>query len=83
MKTIILGNKSDLAHEREVEYHEGLDLAIKKHAFFSEVSAKNGSEIKSSLNLIASKTFNNDLNSKKKSFNLEAKDTRKNCCIVQ
>jgi GTPase SAR1 family protein len=42
---VLVGNKTDLRQQRQVQHHEGLDLARKLGAHFWEVSALNGESI--------------------------------------
>jgi GTPase SAR1 family protein len=44
--TVLVGNKTDLKEQREVQKHEGMELAHKLGAFFWEVSALKGDSIK-------------------------------------
>jgi GTPase SAR1 family protein len=48
VKTILIGNKSDLVDERKVQYLEGKMLADKYCMPFLEVSAKTGDNIQES-----------------------------------
>jgi GTPase KRas len=42
---VIVGNKSDLANERNVSYQEGLELAKKYNTEYIETSAKNNTNV--------------------------------------
>lgn len=49
---VIIGNKSDLTEERQVETHEGQELARKFHCSFMETSAKSGENVKDAFSIV-------------------------------
>ena len=55
---ILLGNKSDLEDQRNVESDEGKNLASRLKCKYIEVSAKTGSNITEALEEIAKETYN-------------------------
>ena len=55
---LIVGNKTDLEHKRQVSYKEGAELAEQYDANFLEVSAKNGTNINKIFDNIVEKINN-------------------------
>lgn len=78
VKTILIGNKSDMAEDRKVPYQEGKSLADRYAMPFLEVSAKTGDNIQESFvtlgREILSSIRNNNLVLRKNSLDLR-KDT--------
>ena len=83
---IIVGNKCDLASEREVTYEEGKEYA-KKHGFnFYETSAKTGENVKTAFDDIFEQLYKLNeeeimgQNAKKNNVSLNKKNKKKKKC---
>ena len=73
---MIVGNKSDLNQYRKVQFDEGKNFADKFNAMFSEVSAKNGSNVALVFEQLAFKIFQVQNNSEKKNSEFFRKNER-------
>ena len=84
-KIILVGNKSDLDHERQVTFQEGADLAEENQIKFIETSAKTGSFIREAflmMGKVISERLKTGQKSEKDAANSKVVVTKKssNCC---
>lgn len=77
---LLLGNKCDLTKNREVTYVEGQSLADKISAYFMEVSALNGTNIKNAFDLITQKVLEQKNRKKEGKINIAQRKKKNNCC---
>ena len=59
MTIVLVGNKKDLASEREVSYEEGLDFAKRNKLIFFETSAKSAENVDETFTHATKIIFNN------------------------
>ena len=89
VKSILIGNKSDLEVKRKIKTEEGKNLAKKNNINFYETSAQNGSNIEKAISDLVKEVINDDNFVKEyesnspsqiseEKFNKENK--KKNCC---
>ena len=90
---ILIGNKTDLNHQRVIDFNEGNKLAEKYHILFCEVSAKLGSNINQAFEQLSSIIINKQI--KEGNFNYDGNNennidlidddfhiqNKKKCCI--
>lgn len=59
MTIILVGNKMDLADQREVSYQEGADFAKRNNLIFFETSAKTSENVDSTFIYATKQIYNN------------------------
>ena len=79
MEGIIVGNKSDLTLEREVDFEKGQNFAFSRNMGFFETSAKNGENIIELFNEVGRRLSQIESHPNTSSANLETQ-SKKSCC---
>lgn len=78
---VLVGNKTDLYHERQIQYFEGYELSERRHMEFFETSAKYDNNIETVFTFIAHKLYSySEEKEKKKGVHLEERKKKKGCC---
>ena len=74
---ILIGNKIDLEHQREVTTEEGEKKAIINKASFIETSAKNGDNIEKAFNLMIENVYENFKKENENKENIDSEELNK------
>jgi Ras-related protein Rab-5C len=77
---VLVGNKSDLVHERKVEYLDGKNYADTQGLLFFECSAKTGDHVSEIFSTIAENVPRENPKKKKQAFKLRDDYMRYLCC---
>ena len=74
---ILIGNKIDLEHQREVTTEEGEKKAVLNKASFIETSAKNGDNIEKAFNLMIENVYENFKKENENKENIDSEELNK------
>ena len=74
---ILIGNKIDLEHQREVTTEEGEKKAVLNKASFIETSAKNGDNIEKAFNLMIENIYENFKKENENKENIDSEELNK------
>ena len=74
---ILIGNKIDLEHQREVTTEEGEKKAVLNKASFIETSAKNGDNIEKAFNLMIENVYKKFKKKNEKKENIDSEELNK------